>query len=64
MSNADKIKQLEAENETLKGNVADLQLLLDTYLQKSVQLEQQVILLNKKAQAEQPQAEANTQVVQ
>lgn len=63
MSNADKIKQLEAENEALKKNVEDLQTLLDTYLQKAVQLEQQLILLNK-AQAAQPKAEADTQVVQ
>ena len=47
MSNADKVKQLEAENEKLKKQLDDTNFLLGQYMNQKVQLEQQLMLMNK-----------------
>ena len=47
MSNADKVKQLEAENEKLKKQLEDTNFLLGQYMNQKVQLEQQLMLMNK-----------------
>jgi|TARA_R100000734_G_C3265570_1_gene62990 hypothetical protein len=47
MSNADKMKQLEAENEKLKKQLEDTNFLLGQYMNQKVQLEQQLMLMNK-----------------
>tara|TARA_B100000579_G_C22155998_1_gene543068 strand:- start:131 stop:349 length:219 start_codon:yes stop_codon:yes gene_type:complete len=48
----DKVKQLETENEVLKKQLEDTNFLLGQYLNKSMQLEQQLMLSNKRQQAE------------
>ena len=56
MSNADKVKQLEAENEKLKKQLDDTNFLLGQYMNQKVQLEQQLMLMNKEmAQQDNPQ---------
>ena len=47
MSNADKVKQLEAENEKLKKQLDDTNFLLGQYMNQKVQLEQQLMLMSK-----------------
>ena len=47
MSNAEKVKQLEAENEKLKKQLDDTNFLLGQYMNQKVQLEQQLMLMNK-----------------
>ena len=47
MSNADKVKQLEAEKEKLKKQLDDTNFLLGQYMNQKVQLEQQLMLMNK-----------------
>ena len=55
MSNADKVKQLEAENEKLKKQLDDTNFLLGQYMNQKVQLEQQLMLMNKEmAQQDNP----------
>ena len=57
MSNADKVKQLEAENEKLKKQLDDTNFLLGQYMNQKVQLEQQLMLMNKEmAQQDNTQA--------
>lgn len=56
MSNADKVKQLEAENEKLKKQLDDTNFLLGQYMNQKVQLEQQLMLMNKEM-AQQDNAE-------
>ena len=46
MSNADKVKQLEAENEKLKKQLDDTNFLLGQYMNQKVQLEQQLMMMN------------------
>lgn len=53
MSNADKVKQLEAENENLKKQLEDSNFLLGQYMNQKMQLEQQLMLLSKQQQQEQ-----------
>ncbi len=56
MSNADKVKQLEAENEKLKKQLDDTNFLLGQYMNQKVQLEQQLMLMNKEmAQQDNPE---------
>lgn len=53
MSNADKVKQLEAENENLKKQLEDSNFLLGQYMNQKMQLEQQLMLFSKQQQQEQ-----------
>ena len=46
----DKVKELEAQVNQLKQELEDKNDLLEGYLQKSVQLEQQIFLMNKRLQ--------------
>ena len=56
MSIADKVKQLEAENEKLKKQLDDTNFLLGQYMNQKVQLEQQLMLMNKEmAQQDNPE---------
>ena len=50
MSNADKVKQLEAENENLKKQLEDSNFLLGQYMNQKMQLEQQLMLFSKQQQ--------------
>ena len=53
MSNADKVKQLEAEKENLKKQLEDSNFLLGQYMNQKMQLEQQLMLFSKQQQQEQ-----------
>lgn len=46
----DKVKELKAQVNQLKQELEDKNDLLEGYLQKSVQLEQQIFLMNKRLQ--------------
>ena len=57
----DKVKELEAQVKQLQQELEDKNDLLEGYLQKSVQLEQQAFLMNKRLQRQsnqQPEGDA------
>lgn len=57
----DKVNELEAQVKQLQQELEDKNDLLEGYLQKSVQLEQQVFLMNKRLQRQsnqQPEGDA------